>query len=398
MNKNLLSASLLLATSTISISATAGTPEFFGYARMGAAASDGERVNPEASTNSSGHNIIKTAGSRYQATGRLGNEGNGLEFGLRQKFESTNGSKWDGVIFMDDGYDGTGDTLKVAQVYAGGSNVIASQPEAYFWAGRRFNNRIYDGLNDHFILVNDGNGGGVDNLDLGFSKYDIAVVAGDNGNSGRYVWTNRLHGIDLWQNAQLSLQANYGFYVGESEEDQNDNVQLLASIKQNWSKGFNELFVRYSENTRRNAIGWGDPTTNSDLESFGVYDNGSVRFTDNFTLEYTFVYESNDFDGNKETWSQAIVRPTYAWNNYTSTMVDFGYDQVEFEQYEATNSSYKVTLAQTLQLDMFTWSRPQLRLYVTHGQLDTESTEMGSQSSLGKSDATTVGVMFDAYW
>jgi maltoporin len=397
MKKTFLVTSILLVSSTLSVTANASTSEFFGYARMGAAASDGVRINPEASNNSSGHNIIKTAGSRYQATGRLGNEANGLEFGFRNNFESNNDSKWDAVIFMDDGYDGTGDTLKLAQVYAGGSNVIKSQPNAYFWAGRRFNGRIYDGMNDNFILVNDGNGGGVDNIDLGFAKYDVAVTAGDNGNSGRYVWTNKLHGINLWEGAQLSLYGNYGKYIGELE-DQNDSIQLLASVKQNWSKGANEIFVRYSENTRRNSLGWGDPTPTSNLDNIGIYDNGSIRLANNLSLEYTLAYEHSDFDGDVEVWSQAIVRPTYAWNSYSTTMLDLGYDQVEFQKYDATNSSYKVTLAQTLQLDMFTYSRPQLRMYVTHGELNTESTSMGSSASIGKSAATTIGVMFDAYW
>lgn len=63
------------------------------------------------------------------------------------------------------------------KAYAGVTNVLASNPDAYIWAGRDFHQRPQQGINDYFWMTHDGQGAGVKNFDIGGIKFDLATVA-----------------------------------------------------------------------------------------------------------------------------------------------------------------------------------------------------------------------------
>lgn len=54
---------------------------------------------------------------------------------------------------------------------------MASNPNAYFWAGRDFHQRPQQGINDYFWMNHDGQGAGVKNFDIGGVQFDVAAVA-----------------------------------------------------------------------------------------------------------------------------------------------------------------------------------------------------------------------------
>ncbi|MEF1305761.1 carbohydrate porin, partial [Vibrio owensii] len=174
---------------------------FSGYARYGAhyQAGDEKYVMVDGSFNGS------------SAIGRLGNEGNGGEFQFGKAFKSDSGAIWDVVVM----FDHWGDEVNVKKAYAGVTNVLESQPNAYIWAGRDFHQRPQQGINDYFWMMHDGQGGGINNLELGSVKLDFGVVGsvdscspeitpGANpsisctggagtGDSGAYAFTSKLH-------------------------------------------------------------------------------------------------------------------------------------------------------------------------------------------------------------
>ncbi|GAL11537.1 maltoporin [Vibrio astriarenae] len=98
---------------------------FSGYARYGAHYADGDARYVQ----------VGTTGA---AVGRLGNEGNGGEFQLARAFQAESGAIWDVVVMVDhwanDAWGSPGG-VDLKKAYAGVTNVIASQPEMYFWGG-----------------------------------------------------------------------------------------------------------------------------------------------------------------------------------------------------------------------------------------------------------------------
>ncbi|MGL5468540.1 MAG: carbohydrate porin, partial [Shewanella sp.] len=93
---------------------------FSGYARYGAhyQNSDKERVSSFGSLSGN-------------ATGRLGNEGNGGEFQLAKVFKNDSGAIWDLVLMLDHWSEGSwadDGGVNVKKMYAGVANVFESQP------------------------------------------------------------------------------------------------------------------------------------------------------------------------------------------------------------------------------------------------------------------------------
>ncbi|WP_089138567.1 carbohydrate porin [Vibrio rumoiensis] len=403
MKLSTLTLALAAATTLLPLAAQADDDFLFtGYARYGAGYSADDALYDGAMKN--GINVIKTANSQYQATGRLGNEGNGFEFKLQKMFQQDD-MQWDVAVMLDDGYDGN--PTGISQAYAGGKGIFATQPDAYIWAGQRFNGREQIGVNDYFYLMNDGTGTGVDNLDLSFAKLDFSVVAGDKGRNGRYAVVTKLHDINLTDSQSLRFHFNYGFGNGSSTDadtgitskvDDNNAYQVAAIHRISWSNGWNETAVRYSDGVR-NGILWGNPADEGG--SLGVFAYGAIDFTENVLMEYALSFEDNDLSTNAhgdEMWSQAVIRPGYRWNDRMSTWLELGYDQVDFDDSDkGTNSSWKATLSQNIGLGSFMYSRPMLRFYATYGQLDTDYAT-GSGAEQGTSDALTVGAMFEAWW
>lgn len=404
MKLSTLTLAIVTASTLLPLAAQADDDFLFsGYARYGAGYSDDDPLYKGSLQN--GINVIQTAGSQYAKTGRLGNEGNGFEFKLNKAFTQDD-MKWDVAVMLDDGYDAN--PTGISQAYAGGLGIFATQPNAYIWAGLKFNDREQLGVNDYYTLQNDGAGAGVDNLDLNFAKLDIAVVGGDKGRNGRYAVTSNLHDIMITENQSLRFHANFGFGTGQSTDSDgnysddavSDNTayQLAGIYRLTWSSGWNEFQVRYGDGTRSQIL---DNNAGQDGDTLGIFMQGEIDFTNNILMEYalsheTSTLETNTVGGDKEKWNQVVLRPGYRWNDRMSTWLELGYDQVDFED-QGTNSSWKATLSQNIGLGSFMGSRPMLRFYTTYGQLDTEFVGQ-SEAEDGNSDALTFGAMFEAWW
>ena len=101
--------------------------KFSGYARYGAQFQSGDQkfVGVDGSYNGA------------SAIGRLGNEGNGGEFQITKAFKSSRGAIWDINVM----FDHWSDEVNLKKAYVGVTNVLASNPGAYIWAGRDFHQR-----------------------------------------------------------------------------------------------------------------------------------------------------------------------------------------------------------------------------------------------------------------
>jgi maltoporin len=365
---------------------------FSGYARYGAGyqGSDALTVGTFDALNSN-------------ATGRLGNEQNGGEFQLARAFKSDSGAVWD-IVFMlehwaDDSWAEDGGA-NVKKMYAGAINLFESQPDLYVWAGRDFHQRPQTDLNDYFWMMHDGQGAGFYNLNLGGAMLDFGAVAqveGDMvGDNGRYAITSKLHSIKLGESANLSLYANYGF-ASEKLDGEDAGDVTAYQVAGELSMSGQRLIVRYSDNAKDSVFDLADGQT-ATLVSF----DGSTSLTDKAGIQYLAAYQALEVESDESRVNyNAIVRPTYQWNDIHSTWLEAGYSVVDYDDIDATNSSWKMTLSQNMAIGPETWSRPMLRFYATVGNADNEYT--GFDSVTGEKissdvDTVTVGAMFEAWW
>ncbi|WP_019614906.1 carbohydrate porin [Psychromonas ossibalaenae] len=334
------------------------------------------------------------------ATGRLGNEGNGGEFQFSKAFKSDDGVVWDIVLMMEHWSDEIG----LKKFYAGASNVFASQPDLYLWAGRDFHQRPAQALNDYKWMQHDGQGAGFYNLDLGGLKLDLAGVAEVDGvsDSGNYALTSKLHGISLTDSIDLSLLANYGFestqYDLETGNEINQNsstaYQVGAVIDSRWSKGSNQFVVRYADNADNTVF-----AKTEDLTTLYASLEGNVSLSEQVAVEYLAAYHNleNKKDASEDrTNYSTIVRPMYFWNNVHSTWLEAGYSLVDFNN-AGENSAWKVTLSQNISFGKGSGERPMLRFYATVGEADNQ-VNYSQNSYEPEQDTFAVGAMWEAWW
>lgn len=379
--------------------------KFTGYARYGAhyQAGDQKYIGVDGSYNGS------------SAIGRLGNEGNGGEFQLTKAFKSDAGAIWDvGVMF-----DHWGDEVNLKKAYAGVTNLFASQPDAYFWAGRDFHQRPQQGINDYFWMNHDGQGAGVKNFDLGFAQLDLAAVAsveqcnpemiddGQNpsrisctgssgtGDKGNYAATSKLHGIKFGP-IDFELYANYGFDSKAIDSEERSKAwQAAAVLSHSGENSLNKIIARYSDHSDNSVYN----KTNG-LHTIYTSFEGSYKFTPQAQIDYLLAFHDYDNDqlpaDNRRNYG-AIVRPMYFWNDIHSTWLEAGYQRVDYEN-DGDNKGWKLTLSQNISIAMGPEFRPMLRFYVTGGQVDNKHTARVAGEESTQLDSFNVGGMWEAWF
>ncbi|MGL5334798.1 MAG: carbohydrate porin [Enterovibrio sp.] len=368
---------------------------FSGYARYGAhyQNDDKERVNSFGSLNGN-------------ATGRLGNEGNGGEFQLTKTLRSDSGAIWDIALMLEHWSDGSSSSdggVNLKKMYASVTNVFASQPELYLWAGRDFHQRPQIDLNDYFWMSHDGQGAGFKNLNLGGIKFDVGAVGQVNDDfvedNGRYALTSKVHGIKLAK-ADLSFYANYG--TTSNKLDAVEKATLANSAYQVASETVwagQKFIIRYSHNAKDSVY---DLADNQNALLFSL--DGAIPLTERAKIQYLTSYQKLDISGGSNSDESRknynlILRPTYQWNNVHSTWLEAGYNVVDYDDIDATNTSWKTTISQNIAIGGQTSSRPMLRFYATVGNADNEFIGRENGMILTSNDDTmTFGAMFEAWW
>lgn len=379
--------------------------KFTGYARYGAQfqAGDQKFVGVDGSYNGS------------SAIGRLGNEGNGGEFQLSKAFKGDNGAIWDVNVMIDH----WGDEVNLKKAYAGVTNILESNPNAYIWAGRDFHQRPQQGINDYFWMNHDGQGAGVKNFDIGGVQFDVATVAAvescspevmnDEGNpsritctggsgtgdKGNYAVTSKIHGMKVGP-LDLELYANYGFDSKAVDSDERLKAwQGGVVLSHTGERGVNKVIARYSDNSDNSVYNKTDELT-AIYASF----EGNYKFTQQAQVEYLLAWHDYDNDANgiddRRNYN-AIVRPMYWWNDVHSTWLELGWQKVDFDQ-GGDNHGWKATLSQNISIAMGPEFRPMLRFYVTGGQVDNERTARINGTDDETLDSFNVGAMWEAWF
>ncbi|HCO4394142.1 TPA: carbohydrate porin [Escherichia fergusonii] len=379
--------------------------KFSGYARYGAHFQSGDQK----------YVAVDGSYNGASAIGRLGNEGNGGEFQLSKAFKSDNGAIWDVNVMIDH----WGDEVNLKKAYAGVTNVLASNPDAYIWAGRDFHQRPQQGINDYFWMTHDGQGAGVKNFDIGGIKFDLATVAAvescnpevmedetnpsritctggsGTGDRGNYAVTSKIHGMKLGP-LDLELYANYGFDSKAVEgEDKLKAWQGAFVVSHSNDSGVNKVIARYSDNSDNSVYNKTDHLTTI-YASF----EGSHKFTQQAQIEYLLAFHDYDNSSiksdNRKNYG-VIVRPMYFWNDVHSTWLEAGYQRVDYDK-GGDNSGWKLTLSQNISIAMGPEFRPMLRFYMTGGQVDNDRTARVNGTKEETLDDFNLGAMWEAWF
>ncbi|MCH5361731.1 carbohydrate porin [Escherichia fergusonii] len=379
--------------------------KFSGYARYGAHFQSGDQK----------YVAVDGSYNGASAIGRLGNEGNGGEFQLSKAFKSDNGAIWDVNVMIDH----WGDEVNLKKAYAGVTNVLASNPDAYIWAGRDFHQRPQQGINDYFWMTHDGQGAGVKNFDIGGIKFDLATVAAvescnpevmedetnpsritctggsGTGDRGNYAVTSKIHGMKLGP-LDLELYANYGFDSKAVEgEDKLKAWQGAFVVSHSNDSGVNKVIARYSDNSDNSVYNKTD-----DLTTIYASFEGSHKFTQQAQIEYLLAFHDYDNSSiksdNRKNYG-VIVRPMYFWNDVHSTWLEAGYQRVDYDK-GGDNSGWKLTLSQNISIAMGPEFRPMLRFYMTGGQVDNDRAARVNGTKEEMLDDFNLGAMWEAWF
>ncbi|EFK5493082.1 carbohydrate porin [Escherichia coli] len=379
--------------------------KFSGYARYGAHFQSGDQK----------YVAVDGSYNGASAIGRLGNEGNGGEFQLSKAFKSDNGAIWDVNVMIDH----WGDEVNLKKAYAGVTNVLASNPDAYIWAGRDFHQRPQQGINDYFWMTHDGQGAGVKNFDIGGIKFDLATVAAvescnpevmedetnpsritctggsGTGDKGNYAVTSKIHGMKLGP-LDLELYANYGFDSKAVEgEDKLKAWQGAFVVSHSNDSGVNKVIARYSDNSDNSVYNKTD-----DLTTIYASFEGSHKFTQQAQIEYLLAFHDYDNSSiksdNRKNYG-VIVHPMYFWNDVHSTWLEAGYQRVDYDK-GGDNSGWKLTLSQNISIAMGPEFRPMLRFYMTGGQVDNDRTARVNGTKEETLDDFNLGAMWEAWF
>ncbi len=342
------------------------------------------------------------------------------------------------AVAQEGDWEGTEPAFR--ETYAIGKNVIESLPGANVWAGKRFYQRHDIHMIDFYYWNTSAPGGGIENIDIGFGKLSAAWLrntqtTGGNSDIGNE-WTDaekftgnnldlRLSEIQLGNAGSLELGINFGKY---SEVD-NTNIKLGNGLSETGymftaehtlpiMNGFNKFVFQYAGDAMAgngfsgSLVGFhnqgngngANQTFSNEGSAWRVLNHGAIQLGQDWEMMYVALYETTDLSeilgkSNNRDWFSAGIRPMYKWSSVMSTLVELGYDKVDWsasaknaDSKRVDNDLTKVTLAQQLQAGPSIWARPAIRAFVTYGKNSELDITPGNKSEY------TFGLQMEAWW
>lgn len=404
--------------------------DFSGYAR------GGYGVN----TNGGRQTCFSLKGVRNVETHyRLGDE---CDYTIETNFNSTlaknsDGSEWH-VNFMlknwrawnstansDSGMGTQGPTTDFAQAYAYGQN-LPILSNGSIWAGRRYYNRVQLGINDHFLQNDDGDGFGVDNVNLGGGvKLNAGIMTDElNGTTQNYDFMQKyivsVTDIPTFANSKLRVHAKIH---SQSKAD----VQTYNATTGTWTSttpaqrkgGYSVLFLHETPNVLSGTLSAGIRFSkhiggnggNDNSNGFGkstllfVQQSGNIGHTG---YDGISEFKSTKYDGTsvKDRWFSLGGRLDTQLYGPLRGIAELGYDTVKRSGATSGNNTYNfthLTLAAAFAAGDDAGSRPEVRLYYTYGKWNSnvkndQISNIDQNVYGGKTNGSAVGAQYEAWW
>ena len=313
--------------------------------------------------------------------------------------------------------DGVGnDQFRFREAFVRGGNLFDSQPNAKFWAGKRYYRRQHIEINDFYPLDMSGYGAGVEDLDLGFGKMAVAYLAGARPDiateNGNYIKSNidvRLYDL----NAPAGIWGGW-FNVARSDGGTTPDGRRIPSDtgyaagvryqRLNWRGGFQAIGVQYGTGAASNfSTSVDDPTPVIDSSKRFLV-TGQLLFQPNerFAVMPIVVYQRTQDGAPEHGWDQWLsvgARPEVFFSRFLSLAVEGGVDHTRSRIGLYDGLLRKLTVAPQIGAGRQFFSRPVLRAFMTYANWsDGLRGFVGGTPFRTRTDGLTYGVQGETWW
>ena len=307
------------------------------------------------------------------------------------------------------------DQFRLREAFVQAGNVLASQPDAKFWAGERYYRRRHIEINDFYSLDMSGYGAGVEDLNLRFGKMALAYLGGARPDivtgNGTYAKSNidvRLYGVKgpggLWGGWFDFANAKGGTTpTGTAIPATTGYAFDLRQQQLEWHGGYHSFSIAYGTGAASNFSTSIDDPTQYLRSSAKFLATEQVLFQphDRFAIMPIFVYQRIK-DGNPlHGWNQWVsfgVRPEVFFTKYLSLALEGGFDHTHSSgQYDGWLR--KFTIAPQIGAGRKFESRPVLRVFLTYANWSEGLRGfVGGVPYLNRTNGLTFGVQGETWW
>ncbi|PSW21305.1 maltoporin [Photobacterium sanctipauli] len=401
--------------------ATVENVVYSGYGKWGTIFTDNDAHN-----NGKGERNDVIRADHGYGNFRLGNEMNWWEAAVKADVWKSGDAVFDTTLMLGSG-DKWGDVSTI-QFWSAGHNIFASQPNAKVWVGERFYRRHEVHMIDIKYWDTSSTGIGIEDWDLGFANAHFAWMAPNSSYTDETDATNdggrTLHNIDvrlsdivISDTADFTIGINYIFENNSDHGDKDvttSGAMLSTLYRQAWQYGSNSFAFQYGTDGLAGGLMSAEGGTSRkystglehDGYSWRFFNSGDLNLSEDFQVMYSLAYQDKNLDNDYgDKWLSVAARPQYAWNEFMSTALEVGYENVEAQNGAGNNDLFKITLAQTFQAGKGTWARPSLRLFATWSDKGQEyerngNKDYGEPVSVGSRNVEefTFGFNMETWW
>lgn len=343
---------------------------------------------------------------------RLGNECDYvLEASLDAKVAEFEGAQWRVKAMVNNSYawaDSPTSKPDFGQFYAYG-NKISQLRNGTVWAGKRFYNRIQTGINDQFLENNDGDGAGVEDMDLGFGKASFAFMQNPvtaEPNNVRFSLPIRLTDVKTYANGKLSVYLTPNMQT--RSRDQVTNTATPKEYDGNALGVYQTLGGTFGGET---LIGIRtDHKNRGSNNRIVVQQTAPLGARTQLDVLGEYRVRTDETTGVGSRWTALGARTDTHISGPFRFIAEIGQDRVSPDGAD-TQVLTKITLAGAISAGKESYSRPTIRLFVTHAIWN----EAARQAILTSTDTwrggnnlkqvygdgtsgTSVGVQAEAWW
>jgi maltoporin len=382
---------LLAAAALTLVSTMASAVDFGGYFRVG----PGKVDNKETCVGLGAYNDGAASGF-VGGFYRLGNE-----CGVYGELSLSHSAKVENVdykvtsmvnFYNDGGSSANGAITRIQQLYVEGKGYDIA-PEQTFWIGERFYGRADVHISDAFFVNMSGTGAGMDGLNLGFGKLNLAVFRGSKGGPVGTRFNADLTDIDVNPGGKLRVTA-----TATNVKAAGGKSGFALSLQHNQAKIFgdvdNTAWFQVAKGSAGRDQNFNATTDSSDAQGF--------RFVESMTLgtgqvtgqALAMIGQQQDKDalGNTVKAKEFSIgaRVGYALTKNFKLVGEVGTSIWDITGADKQQVS-KFTIAPTLTTGPDFYNRPELRFYVSGSKLND-----GAAAARGTTKKTFSTVGFQA--
>ena len=309
------------------------------------------------------------------------------------------------------------------------------------WAGKRYYDRKDIHILDLYYLNNSGTGFGVEAIPVGnLGTAAVALIkqqvgqGWENGDRDINSWKldARWKNIPLWTDGALDVALIYAWQnLSDNQKTLTDaNNGFLAHLEWTQSNllgGFNKLIFQYGHDALDyvggqrysgnhagdNVIPYSEKGNGYRIIDWGVIEQPKWNLGYSFIITHRNAFNENRTEGGAN-WTPVtgndysfVLRPSYKWNDFMSTVLEFGYHNFNSNYYDGDNGivvhgdhrdkATKLTIAQQWAPTVANgfWARPSLRVFASwlSGSHFDHSFNGGDDSH-----QITLGAQVEAWW